>query len=382
MELRAQFDKFLQDIRPGARHKEEWKTGSDTLRKRLLSDPNLSEIIVGSFLQGSVRRSTAVRPTGGKRSDVDVVIVTTIDYTLEKPNVAMKRFEPFLNKHYGGKWGPQDRSFSVELSYVDLDLVVTALPTDPQVREALKKLYATDAVQTLESLEERTDWRLSKSWNAEPASDAGFPQFLAEDQASEKDWRPHPLMLPDRAVAGWGPTHPLAQIKWTADKNRDCNGHYVNVVRAIKWWRHENEAALPKYPKGYPLEHTIGSVLPDGTETMAEGVTLAFEGIRDTFAADVAAGRVPVLRDHGVPTHDVMKRVSVEDFTKLHKVASEAALLARKAFESADVTESGALWQRLLGGSFPLPGPGGGDRSRGFTPPGGPAQPGKSERFA
>ena len=85
MELRSQFEAFLRDIRPSERNKEEWKRGSNTLRARLLADPTLSPLITTSFLQGSVRRSTAVRPTGGKRSDVDVVIVTTIDHNTETP---------------------------------------------------------------------------------------------------------------------------------------------------------------------------------------------------------------------------------------------------------------------------------------------------------
>lgn len=104
MELRPQFDTFLRDIRPSERNKEEWKRGSNTLRARLLADPTLAPITTTTFLQGSVRRSTAVWPTGGKRSDVDVVLVTTIDHNIVTPTAAMKMFESFLNQHYEGKW--------------------------------------------------------------------------------------------------------------------------------------------------------------------------------------------------------------------------------------------------------------------------------------
>ena len=45
-----------------------------------------------------------------------MVIVTTIDYNRETPRVAMKRFEPFLERHYQGKWAQQDRSFGIEMS--------------------------------------------------------------------------------------------------------------------------------------------------------------------------------------------------------------------------------------------------------------------------
>ena len=242
------------------------------------------------------------------------------------------------------------------------------------------ELYRSQAVETFTTLEERADWNLSKNWDP----NAGMftaPAFTANDSVPDAEWKPHPLMLPDRAVRDWGPTHPLAQIKWAADKNRACNGHYINVVRALKWWRHEHAADLPKYPKGYPLEHMIGFVLPDGIQCMAEGVALAFEGLRDTFGPWAQAGMVPFLADHGVPTHNVLQRLGLEDFRAFVAAVSVAAREARAALDSQDATESGEGWQKLFGRSFPLPGPQGGDRAQGFTPPAVPAAP-KSDRFA
>lgn len=378
MELRPQFDAFLRDIRPSERNREEWKRSSNTLRARLLADPDLSPLITTTFLQGSVRRSTAVRPTGDKRSDVDVVLVTVIDHNIVTPAAAMKLFEPFLNKHYEGKWRQQDRSFGIELSYVDLDLVVTSLPVEPEAREALFDLYRSRAVETDESIEEARDWVLNKSWTPERHLDP--TTVLAEDSSTA--WREDPLMLPDRPIRQWGPTHPLAQIQWAANKNRQCNGHFVNVVRAIKWWRHEHADTLPKYPKGYPLEHMVGHVLPDGIDSVGEGVTKAFEGIRDTFRAEAEAGRVPILADHGVPSHNVLKRLTDVDFVAFYREASKAAELSRRALDETDKDKSGLLWQELLGRCFPLPGPTGGDRPRGFTTPTAPATPRQTDRFA
>lgn len=188
-------------------------------------------------------------------------------------------------------------------------------------------------------------------------------------------------MLPGGTVKDWGPTHPLAQIKWTADKNRACNGHYINVVRAMKWWRHEHVDSLPKYPKGYPLEHMIGYVLPDGIESVAEGVTLAFEGIRDQFRMYAQAKVVPFLPDHGVPTHDVLKRLDAADFVAFHTAASAAAGKARRALDLQDAAESGEIWQGLFGKCFRRPVAGRRQDARGFTSPAIAAQP-KTNRFA
>lgn len=379
MELKSQFADFLREIRPTDRQKEDWKTGSRTLRTRLENDDVLSGTVVATFLQGSVRRSTAIRPTGDKRPDVDVVVVTDIDYQRTTPKEAMDKFVPFLERHYPGKWRPQGRSFGIELSYVDLDLVITALPTDPMSRLVMKQLYQSRSVQNTDSLEDDMSWRLNQQWQPTPFG----MQTRALDDAPAENWRPNPLFLPDRDVGVWGRTHPLAQIQWTAAKNRACNGHYVDLVRATKWWRQQNSATLPKYPKGYPLEHMIGHVLRDGTSSMATGFVQVLETMRDTWRGEALYGQVPVLADHGVPEHNVLKRLSAEDFRGFHAAIATAADRAREALDSDDAQKSAELWQKLLGTKFPSPGPSGGDRKPGFfVPPAKPAEPRRTERFA
>ncbi len=75
----------------------------------------------------------------------------------------------------------------------------------------------------------------------------------------------------NREAEKWDKTHPLEQIRWTAEKNRNCNTHYVNVVKALKWWRKTQYPDM-KHPKSYPLEHFIGDCCPDGITSVAEGV--------------------------------------------------------------------------------------------------------------
>ena len=381
MELKSQFREFMTSIRPTDRQKEDWKTGSSTLRSRLAADESLGSQVVATFLQGSVRRSTAVRPFGDKRPDVDVVVVTNIDHTMTSPKDAMNRFVPFLEKFYKGKWRTQGRSFGIELSYVDIDLVVTALPSDPASRNVMETLYRSQSVNSLSTLDEQPDWRLNPQWVPRDISDLSNRGTLPHlEDAPTSEWKPNPLFLPDRDSGEWGRTHPLAQIQWTAAKNRACNRHYVDIVRALKWWRQTNSDSLPKYPKGYPLEHIIGFSLPDGTSSIASGLVQVLDKISEQWATAAQAGQVPSLSDHGVPEHDVLKRLSVEDFRAFHKAATEAADIAKDALHSQDAQESGELWQRLLGNRFPLPGPNGGDRS-GFSTPAIPAKP-KDERFA
>lgn len=384
MELKSQFRDFLASIRPTDPQKENWRTSSGTLRDRLRADDKLKGIVVSTFLQGSVRRSTAVRPLGDKRPDVDIVVVTNIDSRSESARDSLDQFIPFLNKWYQNKWRPQGRSFGIEMSLVDMDLVITALPADEDSRAFMERLYRSQAVETLDTLEDSRNWRLNENWRPSQSSAFGVEDqdILFEDAPPEK-WQPNPLWLPDRDVDGWGRTHPLAQIQWTSEKNRNNNSNYVDIVRAVKWWRQTNSDSLPKYPKGYPLEHMVGYLLRDGTSSIAQGLFQVFQSMRDDWAHHITYGTKPVLCDHGVPEHDVLKRLDVADFEAFHRAASNAADTARDALNCEDAQESANLWRELLGSRFPMTGPNGGDRSRdGFTTPTKAAAPTTTGRFA
>lgn len=381
MELNSQFNEFLANIRPTATQKADWKSGAKTLRDRLKNYEPIQKIVVSTFLQGSIRRSTAIRPLGDKRPDVDIVVVTNLDHMKTTPKEAMDLFVPFLEKYYPGKWVTQGRSFGITLAYVELDLVITAIPASGEEKNRLEQLYRSESVLTVDSLEEQTDWRLNKSWS--PVTSSWFQNNSSPVQdAPASEWKAHPLVLPDWEKNEWGRTHPLAQIRWTAEKNRLCNGHYINIVRAVKWWRQQNSENLPKYPKGYPLEHLIGNALDDGTNSMARGLVQ----LMDTFLVrwkDIYNHKSkPWLSDHGVEEHDVLARLSAGDFCDFYEGLEVAAEIARSALASEDAKESAELWRKLFGSKFPLPGPQGGDRNGGFTPPSKPADPQKTGRFA
>lgn len=403
MKLDPQFKEFLREIRPTDVQQEDWKAGAKTLRTRLAQDPALKDILEATFLQGSIRRSTAIRPSGGKRPDVDIVVVTSLDYNEITPQKAMDRFKPFLEKHYTGKWRPQGRSFGIELSHVDMDLVITALPRTTLAlnerqgasfsdRAALTNIYRSAAATSLSTLEEDTSWRLNPRWQDSTSfSDFdGLNRSLGsamneglQDEVTEQ-WKDEPLWLPDRDTKTWGRTHPLLQISWTAEKNRKTNKTYLHIVRAIKWWRLEIAEKLPKYPKGYPLEHMVGHLLNDGADlSTAQGIVQVFESFRDKWLLVAKNQQVPVLCDHGVDEHNVLARLSAEDFLGFVEVVSQFAAVARQALDSPEPAESGRLWQQIFGSKFPLPGPSGGDRPAGhFVKPTAAAVPPTSDRFA
>jgi hypothetical protein len=361
--------------------RDDLKLGHTTLRDRLNANEELKKCLVSDFLQGSYKRSTAIRPKGDRRSDVDIIVVTKLSEEEFTPAKAMDVFKPFLEKYYKGKWRQQGRSFGIELSYVELDLVLTSAPS-----EAEAGILRSEALSTDDDLENAQDWRLHRSWlGLDARQHRGDARMLLSEAKGEPEWRSQPLRIPDRDANIWESTHPIAQIMWTRDKNDRTAKHFVNVVKAIKWWR-VAKFEEPKHPKGFPLERLIGECCDDGIESIAEGVAKTLEKIVSKYAMTALAGGKPSLPDYGVSTHDVFKRISAEDFKAFYEQVKEGAALARSALDSQDRTESGNLWRDLFGSKFPKPpenggGESGGSGRSGYTPPTGPAVPG-SGRFA
>lgn len=363
------FTDFLSEIRLTDAQIEDCKTGHKTLRERLMSDKDLAPILVDTFLQGSYRRATAVRPSEeGDLMDVDVIVVTTLDRHTTKAQEALNKFEPFLKKHYKDKYKLQGRAWGITLSYVALDLVPTSAPSESQ-----KSVVKSAAVTNNKTLSEALDWELKPSWRPADERRVTSGAFIAK-LAEEKDWQKEPLWIPDREARRWDETDPLSQIDATARKNRSCNGHFVNVVKCLKWWRATQEPS-PKHPKSYPLEHLTWANCPDATDSVARGVVGTLERIRDQYRLQASAKQTPWLADHGVPSHNVLGRVSGDDWAAFHGIVTTAADLARKAIDEPDVKKSAVLWKQLFGDRFPDPpsGPdendgGDGPRKGGYTP--------------
>jgi hypothetical protein len=329
------FEEFLGAIRLPDDLRAKAKKAHTKLRQLLEADETLQKIIVTTFLQGSYRRHTGVKPDVGKKCDVDVVVVTRIDRNRATPQQALDNFKPFLEKHYKGLYRIQGRSWRIAEGDVELDLVPTSAPSEANeafLREAGASEFLSDLGDFGKDLE-----RIRK---------------LREAQNSAK-WRAEVLWIPDREAKVWRETNPLAQIDWTIDKNDRTNGNYVNIVKVTKWWR--KTAYDAKHPKGYPLEHLVGANCPDGVKTVAEGFVLGAESIVATYRTHRAAGLVPSLQDHGVTSHNVLGRLSAREFAEFYDEVVSMARDARRALDEPDAAKSTAGWRSIFGDLFPEP---------------------------
>lgn len=355
----SSFDTFLEHIRLPKDLRDACQDAHNDLRRRLLAAPDLSPIIVSMFLQGSYARHTGTKPNGhDTHVDVDVVVVTTLDPQVWTPAMVVERFRPFLDREYPDQWEPNDRSIKIAPtdSAVTLDLVVTAAPSEIQ-QEFFKSFRETGEPRML--IEARGD-----PDSQQPVSFREAVERITK--AYGGDWQRDPLLIPSRDLKTWIPTHPLEQIRWTTEKTGLTNGHYVNVVKAVRWWRKQNPEG--EYPKAYPLEHLVGDTCPNAIDSVAEGVTRALETVRDTKQPWQFARGVPQLFDRGVPQNDVFRKITPQQYRIFHELASKAATDARAALNADTNAESVTRWHQLFGPEFPPP------PAAPFSPPTGPAK--------
>ncbi|MHB8620452.1 MAG: SMODS domain-containing nucleotidyltransferase [Chloroflexota bacterium] len=345
-----QFNAFLSGIRLDGETARRIIQAHSQLSAMIKNDADVKGLIVVVFLQGSYRRNTIVRPDSGHRSDVDVVVVTTLSHDQYDPQAALDRFCPFVDRNYPNAWKQQGRSIGIHLDGIDLDLVITAAPTLEQI-EILK----SRSVSATETVDETPDWEVSRTWRPEGERTPfdAVTRTLQEALHTEP-WRAEPLLIPDRDLRLWQRTHPLEQIRWTVEKNGKTARLFLDVVKALKWWRRVNFPGV-KHPKGYPYEHMIGDCCPDGITSISEGVTLTLETMWRTYQPCSLQGLVPFLPDRGVPEHNVLHRLELAAFQQFCQQLYQAAIIARKAFDATDPQVAAQGWRQLLGESFPVP---------------------------
>ena len=228
-------------------------------------------------------------------------------------------------------------------SPVTLDLVVTAAPSE--IQENLFKSFRESAEPIFE-IEARGD---------RPSQSLSFREAIEKinKAVGSTAWQQEPLLIPSRDLKTWIPTHPLEQIRWTIERTSRTNGHYVNVVKALRWWRKRNPDGT--YPKSYPLEHFIGDACPDGIGSVAEGVARTFESIRDDYAPHLFARawfRCSSTAAFGTTSSTASRRLSTKPSTTSR---ARRARSARAALDAETNAESIQRWNDLFVSDFPEP---------------------------
>jgi predicted nucleotidyltransferase len=294
MTTQQQFIDMLSDIEPSSSTVTACSSAHNTLRSALAEHEEFGDVHVDTFLSGSYKRDTAIRPTyvGGvlQRPDVDIIAVT--NHTDEdEPQVVLDAVHQALIDAGYKNLTVNRRSINVKMATVDMDVV-------PVIEDG-------DA-----------------------------------------------FLIPDIHLKDWLKTNPPAHTQWTVEVNANTAGRFKPLVKLFKWWRRVHLADL-KRPKGFILECLVAKHMSPTESSYETLLVTLLEGIRDAYVYNALFGTVPNLDDPGVPGNNVFSAVTAEEFKTFYDKVKDQAALARKAKDETDADEALKLWRQVLGTRFP-----------------------------
>ncbi|MDN7919229.1 hypothetical protein QZM99_14160 [Burkholderia gladioli] len=294
MTTQQQFLDFLSEIEPSASTVSACSSAHNALREALRTDENFSMLHVQTFLSGSYRRDTAIRPQKIgevlQRPDVDIIVVTNHTNEDDPHDVLDALHQALVDAGYQNL-KVNRRSIAVTLAGVDMDVV-------PVIEDG-------DA-----------------------------------------------YLIPDVELKKWLTTNPAGHTQWTVDVNRDTGSRFKPLVKIVKWWRRCHLSALRR-PKGFILECLVAKHMSYSQVNYQTLFVEVLEGIRDAYSVHVLLGQVPFVEDPGVPGSNVFSNVTFDEFKTFYDMVKEHAALARKAKNETDDDEALKQWRAILGPRFP-----------------------------
>lgn len=306
MTTQRQFLDFLSDIEPSATTKSNASKGHRELRDHLASDPGFKDDHLQTFLSGSYKRDTAIRPRILKgvvdRPDVDIICVTSFTLSDDPKDVMDAVFDSVQRlkkkKSTYQRIRRQGRSVGVLTTTVDMDVVPIIAPNGLD-----GTLYIPNR------------------------------HYETEDQK-------------------WLVTNPPGHTSWTVETNKTSDGRFKPLVKLYKWWRRQNPT-VGKKPKGFVIECIIAECF-DPDENNYEKLFLGtLETIVSKYAAYIESGMVPRIPDPSVPDNSVTAGMTFESFNGFYQKAKSHAEIGEKILEEDDIEEQLKLWRQIFGDRFP-----------------------------
>lgn len=291
----ARFKELLQDIEPSPTTKSNASAAHNRLRSLLKNDETFGSSFVSSFLSGSYKRDTAIRPriknSSLDRPDIDICVVT--NYTLnDSPSAVIDNVHAALNRHYTPT-NRQGRSVSVSTSIADMDVV-------PLI---------------------------------DPLGDETY-------------------YIPDREAETWIRTNPPGHTQWTIDTNSEMEDRFKPLVKMFKWWRRESPT-ISKRPKGFTLEVILSQCLSSNESHYGELFVSSLEKLVDLYQPYIDMKQVPVIEDPSMPGNNILAGISFNAFEGFFNKASSHASIGRETLSLEDQDEATDLWRQVFGDRFP-----------------------------
>lgn len=293
----TRFTEFLADIEPSATTKSNASTAHTKLRDILRLDSAFAPLHKNTFLSGSYKRDTAIRPRvkngDAHRPDIDIIVLTNHSI-YSSPEEAVNDVFDVLTRHYTPT-NRQARSVGVSTPTADMDAVPLIQPYD----------------------------------------DGNY-------------------YIPDRKQQQWLLTNPPGHTQWTTDTNNATGGRFKPLVKMFKWWRRENPT-VAKRPKGFILEVFAAENMNRSEPHYGELFVQLLESLVARYAYEVSLGVVPTVSDPSLPENNILNGIGFAAFEGLYNKIKLHAAIGRQALSLDDQDEATKKWRQLFGDRFPKP---------------------------
>ena len=289
----ARFDEFLRDIEPSRTTKSSAASAHWELRNFLKNDEDFKGYYQKSFLSGSYKRETAIRPQVEEgqieRPDVDIIVVTNHTINDDPKDVVDLLFKSLRKKYLNIR--RQARSVGIESNKADMD-VVPVIPCGTM------------------------------------------------------------YLIPDRKQEEWLLTNPPGHTNWTTQMNTLAGEHFKPLVKLMKWWRRENPTRAKK-PKGFVIECITAECMNYLETYYGELFVQTLENIVTKYELNALLNTVPNIPDPAGTGNYVTDGITPAAFADFFNKAKAHAELGRKALNETDVEKATKLWKKIFGDRFP-----------------------------
>lgn len=297
----ARFQAFLIDINPSKTTNSLSKKARALIVQALSSDPELGSEIVSTFLAGSYKRKTAIRP---KRKDGN----------LERPDI-------------------------------DLYVVVDAEPFFSSPRKLSNKLYnALNRSRRSLGIRKITRNRCSVSV-AMDISDIDISILL--NRRSDGLFR-----IGNRETGEWYKTDPIEHNNWSTIENTRCSGNLKPMVKLMKWARRENKTKY-KHPKSFALEVLIADLMNEKEQNMGKSFHIVCDQFLSTYKWSRWWERCPKLQDPSVRGGNLFHSVTGAEFCAFYDKIEFFRDTAALALQQSNQVIATKYWRKIFGPRFP-----------------------------
>lgn len=306
-ELTNYFEELRKAVEPDKACKEEAQKADDPVRNHLQTHESFADRHVNTFLYGSYKRNTAE----GDIKDVDIVVVTNYT-TRDKPVDVLNYLKASLAElYYAPDLADQRRSIRVDRPLPDVPDCTLTLDVIPSI------------------------------YQSKPGG---------------------PLWVPDRDKQIWIPSHPQGHIDYTTALNKRSYQEitFVRLAKMMKWWwkyqfqlKHGTVEGHKRKPKGFWIEVMAGQYTDLSKKSYPELLESLFQNAFDSFKSFRTSGRIPELKDPGLPDQKIKTSITEDEFTWFVDTLEEGLAWSGAAVKAVSEEIASECWREVFGDKFP-----------------------------